>query len=115
VYPASDSGEKPCSGSPVAAGEAGTTDDGRCFAYTGYSHYTVDGCDSTWVKVQTDAAAKERAHTLKLRGVIAGTTLAVFFVVVAGATWVVLRARRKREMDAHGKVEVIELEERERR
>lgn len=115
VYPSPDAGEKPCSGQPVAAGEAGTTDDGRCFAYAGYSHYTVDGCDSAWVEGQNHAAAEERARSLQLRGIIAGTIVAVFLVVVAGTTWVVMRARKKMKMEAHGKVEEIELEERERR
>ena len=110
VYPAPRSGEEPCSGQPIAAGEAGTTDDGRCFTYTEYSHYTIDGCDPAWVKEQNYAAAEERARTLKLRGIIAGTTVAIFLVLVAGTTWVVLRARRKLKMEAHGKVEEIELE-----
>ena len=115
VYPAPDgAGEKPCSGQPVAAGETGTTDDGRCFAYAGYSHYTVGGCDPAWVRAQNHAEAEERARALRLRGIIAGTVVAVFLVVVAGSTWVVLRARKKMKMDAHGKVEEIELEERER-
>jgi hypothetical protein len=66
------------------------------------------------VGAQNRAEAEERARALRLRGVIAGTTVAVFLVVVAGSTWVVLRARKKMKMDAHGKVEEIELEERER-
>jgi hypothetical protein len=116
VYPPpANAGEKPCTGLPVAAGETGTSDDGRCFAYAKYSHYVVEGCDPAWVGAQKHEEAEEKARALRLRGVIAGTVVAVFLVVVAGSTWVVLRARERMRMEAHGKVEVIELEGRGRR
>lgn len=51
---------------------------------------------------------------MKLHGVIAGSVMAVVVAIVIAVAWVMIRARMKRKMDAHGKVVEIELEERER-